>query len=258
MSAALEAQTLGAAGSAIYDNINAASSPDILDNIARTVWHDWGKGAFTDDEASFLTCAIDKRRPVTFHRSARAGTGPSKPIGRLLGRLGSRFTSRRPQRSPDRKKSRERRRTLGGSSALPPNIRHYYTEGERAVLCIVSGEVKRQGVCDWPIDKIAAEAGVSRTTVQNALSWAQRLGHVMVEQRPVRGRRSLTNVVRVVSLEWRTWIKRGPSMARSIGFKTFYPTKIIDRKQEATNEELQGTCRAPPRSPPPAARASAA
>ena len=39
----------------VYDSINAVTSPDILDNIARAVWHDWGKGAFTDDEATLLT-----------------------------------------------------------------------------------------------------------------------------------------------------------------------------------------------------------
>ena len=122
------------------------------------------------------------------------------------------------------------------------------------MLCVVSGEVKHHGVCDLFIDKIAATAGVSRTTVQNALDWARRLGHVTIEYRPVRGRRSLTNVVRVVSLEWRTWIKRGPSLARSIGFKTIYPTRITARKKEAIDEELQVRCH----SPPPSARASAA
>src|ERR1700730_13500888 len=85
-----------------YDDINAAASPDALDNLARAIWHHWGKGTFGDDEASFLTDAINRRRPVTFHRPARADGGPCKPIGRLLGRIGSRFHPRRPQRSPDR------------------------------------------------------------------------------------------------------------------------------------------------------------
>ena len=254
MSAALEAQTLGTAGRAIYDIINVCSDPDEIDEIGRLLWKGYGEGSIGEGEATYLSSCIERRRPL----GRRTAPGFVTPMGNLAGRVMGRFNPRRPQRSPDREASRHRRRTLAGSSALPPNIRHYYTEGERAVLCVVSGEVKRQGICDWPIDKIAAVAGVSRTTVQNALSWAQRLGHVMVEQRPVHGRKSLTNVVRVVSLEWRTWIKRGPSLARSIGFKMFDPTKIIDRKQEAIDEELQGTCRAPPRSPPPAARASAA
>jgi hypothetical protein len=69
---------------------------------------------------------------------------------------------------------------LGGSSALPHNLRHHYTEGQRSVLCIVAGEVKRHGICDFPIDKIAALAGVCRTTVQTALHAARRLGHITI------------------------------------------------------------------------------
>ena len=65
---------------------------------------------------------------------------------------------------------------LGGSSALPDNLRHFYTEGLRAVLCIVAGEVKRHGVCDLPNDQIAALAGVCRTTVQTAMHEARLLG----------------------------------------------------------------------------------
>ena len=52
---------------------------------------------------------------------------------------------------------------------MPDDIRCHYTEGERAVLCVVAGEVKRQGISDLSIDEIAARAGVSRTTAQNAL-----------------------------------------------------------------------------------------
>src|SRR5207253_2796912 len=116
-------------------------------------------------------------------------------------------------------------------------------EGERAVLCIVSGEVKRQGVCDWPIDRIAAMAGVSRTTVQNALREAQRQLHVRIQHRPVPGRKSQTNVVYVIDREWRSWIRIGPSMARSIGFKTVNPTKNIDRKKEATGKKCKERAR---------------
>jgi len=46
----------------------------------------------------------------------------------------------------ERIKRRNRKRMLGGSSALPDTIRHHYTEGERAVLCVVAGEVKRRAL----------------------------------------------------------------------------------------------------------------
>jgi hypothetical protein len=119
---------------------------------------------------------------------------------------------RQRPRSPDRKASRDRRRRLGGSSALPDTLRHHYTEGQRAVLCIVAGEVKRHGVCDLPIDKIAALAGVGRTTVQTTMHIAWKaLGHIKITRRPRRGQKSLTNLVEVKSPEWLTWLKRGPS-----------------------------------------------
>jgi hypothetical protein len=41
---------------------------------------------------------------------------------------------------------------------------------------IVGDEVKRHGACSLYIDAIAAMAGMHRTTVQNALKQARRLG----------------------------------------------------------------------------------
>jgi len=178
----MSALALSATATRVYDSINAVTSPDVLDNIARAVWHDWGKGALTDDEATLLTGAIDQRRPITFHRPARGGAGAYNPAGRLLARIGSKFTPRPCRKrlsDEERTKRRHRKRMLGGSSALPDTLRHHYTEGERAVLFIVAGEVKRHGICDLPIDEIADRAGVGKTTVQNA----------MHEARPARTRR---------------------------------------------------------------------
>src|SRR5258706_12848461 len=155
----------------------------------------------------------------------------------------SRFVPRQPQRSPDRKASRDRRRILGGSSALPDNLREYYTEGQRAVLCIIAGEIKRHGICDFPIDKIAALAGVCRTTVQTAMHEARRLHHLKITERPVPGRKSLPNLVEIISREWLVCIKRGPSPARMIGsnpVKMVNTTQIIDlRKKEAWQGKVE-------------------
>jgi hypothetical protein len=105
--------------------------------------------------------------------------------------------------------SRDRRRMLGGSSALPDSLRHHYTEGQRAVLCIVAGEVKLHRVCDLPIDQIAALAGVCRTTAQTAMHEARLLGQVTITERPRFGRKSLTNIIRISSPRWLAWLKRG-------------------------------------------------
>jgi hypothetical protein len=106
---------------------------------------------------------------------------------------------------------------LGGSSALPANLRAGYPEGQRGVLCIVAGEVKKHGVCDLPIDKIAALAGVCRTTVQTSMHEARRLGHIKITERPIRGRKNLPNLVHIVSPKWKAWINCGPSAANLIG-----------------------------------------
>lgn len=106
--------------------------------------------------------------------------------------------------------SRGRRRMLAGDASMPPGLRAQFSEGERAALTVIVGEVKHHGVCDFPIDKIAALAGVGRTTVQNAVRHAKRLGAIRVTARPQRRRKSLPNLVEVISPEWLTWLRRGP------------------------------------------------
>jgi hypothetical protein len=209
---AIVAQTLGALGNAIYGSINGCSDPDYLTDIGRQLWQSWGAGSIGDGEAEYLTSCIERRRPL----GRRTAPGYATPLGKLTSRIGSRFTPRQPQRSPNRKASRDRRRMLGGSSALPDNLRQHYTEGQRAVLCIVAGEVKHHSICDLPIDKIAALAGVCRTTVQTTMHEARRLGHITITERPQHGRKSLTNIAQIRSPEWRVWVCRAstPSRAR--------------------------------------------
>jgi hypothetical protein len=208
-----------AAANIIYDAVNTAVAPDDLDRLARTMWRGYGEGAISEEDATFLSSCIDRRRPL-------ARTAPGRAMGRLAGRIGTRFAPRQHPRSPERKASRERRRMLGGSAAIPPNLRYHYTEGQRAVLCIVAGEVKHHGLCDLPIDKIAALAGVCRTTVQTALHEARRLFHIRITERPRPGRKSLTNLVAIMSAEWLTWIARGPTAHHPIGSN---PLKMVSR-----------------------------
>jgi hypothetical protein len=239
-----------AAASAVYDAINNAHSSDDLDHLSRRMWKEYGEGAISEDDAAFLSSCIDRRRPL----GRTTAPGHARTVGTLAGRICGRFTPRQRPRSPDRKASRDRRRMLGGSSALPDNLRHHYTEGQRAVLCIVAGEIKRHGICDMPIDKIAALAGVCRTTVQTAMHEARRLLHIKIIERPRPGRKSLSNIVEVISPEWKAWLRRGPSAARGIGSKTMNlvsTTKNTDRKKEAFEEEKsrqwgQGTRYSPP------------
>jgi hypothetical protein len=129
-------------------------------------------------------------------------------------------------------------------------MRLEYTEGERAVMCIIAREIKHHGLCDLSIDEIAARAGVCRTTAQNAMHEARRLCHITVLERPRPGMKSLTNVVRICSEEWLAWVKRGPSAAKLIGsnsVKKLNPTVIIDlRKEELCNKNSLRRGRGPP------------
>ena len=248
MSVSLDAQALGEVGQAFYVAINACTNPNQLVELNKKLWAEvHPQGWVNDDEATYLTTCIERRRP-TGPRLQPAGT-PN--LERPISRLQRRFTPRKPQRSPDRKASRDRRRMLGGSSCMPPKMSMEYTEGERAVMCIVACEVKHHGLCDLSVDEIAARAGVCRTTAQNAMHEARRLRHITVLERPRPGMKSFTNVVRICSQEWIAWVKRGPSAAKLIGsnsVKKLNPTVITDlRKQELCNEnDVRRGLEAPP------------
>jgi hypothetical protein len=227
--------SLSPAAVTLYDRINAASSQDGLNNLLNEIWrHQWPL-SINDADAQFLTEAIEKRKP-------RPGSISAKSVSELRGRISSRFTPRRCRRrltKGQRTERRLRKRMLGGSSVMPPATRAQFTEGERAVGCVVSGEIKRKGHCSLSIDEIADLAGVGRTTVQNFQHEARRLGLIHIRHRPQRGAKSLTNVITIVSAEWIAWIKRAPSAAadRVQLSKNVSTSKSIDlRKKEACSE----------------------
>jgi hypothetical protein len=117
---------------------------------------------------------------------------------------------------------------LAASGNLPDTLRRHFTTGQLAVLCVVAGQVKRCGLCDQPLDEIAAHAGVCRATAQSAMHKAREWGLIRVKERRRRGRKSLTNVIAIISPEWIAWIRRAPSAARRIGSNFAGPTKITD------------------------------
>ncbi len=177
----------------------------------------------------------------------KASVGPAKAIRRVFSKYISNVTRSHP-RSPDRIKSTKRRRKLGGSSCMPDTIREHYTEAERAALWVVVQEVKRHGRCEIEINQIAIRAGVSRTTVQNAIRKAKRedYGHLSVELRPgIAGRLSMTNIIRITSAVWQRWI----GVVKG-GFKSVNPSEIkgqnastnasVDRSQGAYERERAG------------------
>ena len=180
-----------------------------LEEIARTVWRAVEKGALSWEEAGRLDGLIRARRD----RMGAGGGGPGRGAGpaRASWALPAVLRRPRPPRSPERRASVERRRRVASCGALPPDAAGWFTEGQRAALSVVGREAARgRPWCDWPLDRIAALAGVGRTTARDALRLAERLGLVRVRQRRRWGARSDTNVVSVTGKAWWRWLKRGP------------------------------------------------
>ena len=108
---------------------------------------------------------------------------------------------------------------------MPQEICDLFTEGQRAALNIIANVVREYGECDWPIDKVAAIAGVCRRTVQYAIHTARNAGLLTVQQRPRRGRKNLTNIIRISNGRWKSWIRNSRSSFRlAIGCKFPHPT----------------------------------
>jgi hypothetical protein len=92
---------------------------------------------------------------------------------------------------------------------MPKQLANQFTAGEISVLSVVAVQCRERGQCDWPLDRIAAIAGCCRSLAKRTIRLAQRLGLVSIEERPRPGRKSDTNVVRIVSADWLTWLHRG-------------------------------------------------
>ena len=173
----------------------AKASGKNLDEVARQIWKALAAGMVSDNTAERLAEAVEGRRKALEAKRAVS--------------QGKRFQgASRAIRSPDKAASLERRRKQAASGALSPDIARHFTTAEQAALSVIAHNAKRSGggSCDWFMDKIAAIAGVCRTSVRNAIRKAQELGLVTVQERRVRWFRNLSNVVSIVSSDWRKWL----------------------------------------------------
>jgi len=162
---------------------------------------------------------------------------------------------RRPVTSEQRSKEIQRRRKWSSAGNMPPEIRACYSEAERAALCVIAKRCSEKGFCDLCIDEIARLAGVGRTSVQNALRKARSKGveHISVRERPQRSGKSLTNIIKIVSLSWRGWIEQ------VIGFKRLStsvtqiktsPSECGETEKSAFEKEYAVSAREPSNRPP--------
>ncbi|GJD53923.1 hypothetical protein OPKNFCMD_6702 [Methylobacterium crusticola] len=171
----------------LVDQIRAAitAAPRMrLPDVAAVLWKAYGAGQVTEAEAEELSGLIEARKVLPI-----APQAPRKLVGS------------RPRSDA----SMERRRRWAASGRLPPTLAMKFTPAEQAVLAVVAGEVAKRGDCRLHIDHIAALAGVSRSTVKNAIREARLLGLLTVEERQQTAWRNLSNVVRIVSREWLAW-----------------------------------------------------
>jgi hypothetical protein len=211
--------------------ISHAHSPQQLDQLARDLWRAHASGALSDDEAQAAAESLQRRR----------GQGVPE-VAATWKNASAAFPRARCQRSPDKNRSIERRRRLAMSGPMPPTLACKFTVSELACLRIVSDEIRRHGVCSLHIDAICARAGTCRTTCQNALRAARRLGLLTVEERRRRGQPSLTNLVRIVSAEWRAWLRLG-----NTGLKKWSTAVIRSSEKERRRGKSfhNGSIRAP-------------
>lgn len=157
-----------------------------LPEVAALLWRAVADQKVTEAEAEELSGLIAARQALSAIPKA-----PRQHVGS------------RPRSSA----SLERRRRWAASGWLPPRLAARVTLGEASVLAVVAREVQRRGRCTLAVGQLAAEAGVSPSTVQRALRAACALGLVWVEERRLSAWRNDTNVVTIVSPEWQAWLR---------------------------------------------------
>jgi hypothetical protein len=172
----------------------AKASLHQLPDLTQTLWKAVTAGAIGWDEAEPLSEQLEVRRRLLTERKA----GP----------LGTYRTSPK-DRTRANTEAWARRRRLAASGPMPPGLASGFTTGELAAMRIVADEVRDKGSCDRTLGELAVRAGVSIDTARRAIRQAARLGLITIEERRRYRQPSLSNVVRIVSREWLTWISKG-------------------------------------------------
>lgn len=162
---------------------------DRLDEISKAIWQAYAAGRIQDEAAGELGALLESRRAV----------------GAAVRAIPVRCA--RPRPDPAASKARARR--WAASGRLPPRLAQRFTPGEQAALAVICWEIQKRGSCSLAIGAVAALAGVSVSTVKRALRAARAAGLIQVQERRVSRYRSETNVVRIVSAEWLSWLRIG-------------------------------------------------
>src|SRR5919199_335649 len=147
-----------------------------LPEVARALWAAFGEGRVTEAEAETLSRLIEERRQSgPDHRTTGQAPGRAEPAAGPAP-LAAAGIVRRYGSRPRTDGSMERRRRWAAAGRMPPNIACRFTLAEQAVLSLVAAETAKRGDCRLAVPHLAAVAGVSETTVRNALREARRIG----------------------------------------------------------------------------------
>src|SRR3954454_8342009 len=215
-----------------------------LPKVSALLWKGYASGTVSESDAADLSALIEARK---------AAGAVSVPRPRRL--VGSR------PRSPGHM---ERRRRWAASGCLPPAIAARFTLAEQAALAVVAAEHRKRGDCRLTNKEIADVAGVSITTVKNALRVARTINLISVEERRLSAFRNAPNIVRIVSPEWRAWLRLGGGGKSAPGSPTRYknqqarPAKparaaLTPMRERAPHDQrgADGPARPKPNPPPP-------
>lgn len=222
-----------------------------LPAVTAALWKAFAAGHVTEAEAEALSALIEARQALSTPKPGSA-TGPTSPDG-PQDRVRSPRTGRNGSR-PRTDASMERRRRWAASGRMPPAIAARFTLAEQSVLSLVAAETARRKDCRLSVGGMAAIAGVSETTVRNAIREAVKLGLLTVEERRLTGWRNDTNILRIISAEWTAWLRltrRSPNPGSGLSLRTEQkgggcksanptPTDIQDRGKLRLAEPSQG------------------
>lgn len=203
-----------------------------IEHYQTLLWEGVAQGQLDDATATDLVEAANTKRIILLEARERRlpparSYFPNRPLSdqsRSQAAKGSRCSSRWA-----------RKRRLGDMAALPPHVRDSFTEGERAVLCIVAADCRQHGSCRCSIKEIGDRAGVGMTTVRNALRRARLMHLVDITERPQWRAKHLTNVISIVCPRWLSWLQKfRPNLGLKfypIGFKKPRPSGTVGNKK---------------------------
>lgn len=177
-----------------------------------------------------------------YARLVRKGTSTAKDEAEWMER--EHKPRQKPRQSvgsrPRKPEHVERRRMWAARGKVPPRTAALFTPGEQAALAVVAWEAQRGGDCRKSHAEIARMAGVSATVAKDALREARRLGLISVEERRVSRTRNLPNIVRIISPEWRAWLRLGGGVGFAPPVSTFKKERVAARVIAQTRAAPEG------------------